>query len=251
VRFIADETWWQKAENVLEIGSGTGIYLSRLADTFAHKTYLGIEQKTAFVEVFNRNFRRPQVDFREGDAASFDKRLSGTFDVVIFRLTLQHLKDPKQALEHAFHYLKPGGHILIYETIDSYRKISHPTPYCKKAVDTLNEQNKKEGKGNRQISLQILSHLQNNESPYSQMFKLVSTNLNLNEEDVIGDKRVIFKSKQERALYFNQVLNFTTILKNRQIPVDLSIVYEEARQYLDDDTSWACPGWHKLVLGKL
>lgn len=246
---ITSESFWQEAKSILEIGSGNGAYLHKLSGRFEDKQYVGIEKQAKLVEQSTQQFGQVGLEFREGDAECEYEDYFHLFDVVLFRLTLQHLKNPRLALEHAYKYLKEGGHIIIIDSYDAAKSSSHPLPSFAEASRQHNEQNKKEMKGNRQITMEILKELQNGSEPLNECYEVARTNLD--EQGTPIGKRIKFESEQERKLYFNQILLFLDILhKERNIPVDFRKAHEELQVYLEDDQAWICPGIHYLVLRK-
>ena len=114
---INNQNFWKDAQHVLEIGSGNGAYLHCLSEKFQQKNYTGVEKESNLVDQANQQFANLRLEFKQGNAEFENLAHVNAFDVVLFRLTLQHLKDPKLALEHAYQYLKPGGHVIIIDEI--------------------------------------------------------------------------------------------------------------------------------------
>lgn len=139
---IFDERWWHEARDVLQIGSRNGLLLSQLASAFPEKRYIGFEKGRHFARSSQEKFQTDSLLFFEKDIEMFQGEFSGQFDVIIFHLTLQNLKDPQKILEHAFYYLKKEGYIFIIDSHDASRKSSYPTPILDLAVKTLHESNR-------------------------------------------------------------------------------------------------------------
>lgn len=244
---IANQEFWQKAKNVLELGSGNGAYLHRLSTRFADKNYLGVEKQHELVKQSNQNYRT--LEFREGDAELANKDLENQFDVVLLRLTLQHLKKPRLALEHAYTYLKNGGHVIIIDAYDPARTTSHTIHSLEEASCQHNERNKKEDKGNRRITLEILDELKKHNDTLGKLYEVVFTNLD--EQGQVLKTIVKFENQQERRLYFTASLLYLGILnKGWEIPVDFSKTFEEMQVLLENEKAWICPGIHYLILKK-
>jgi hypothetical protein len=169
--------------------------------------------------------------------------------VVIFRLTLQHLKQPKIALEHAYRYLKKGGHIYIVDSHDASRQSSYPTPLLDKAVKDLNEQNRDRGKGNRLISIQIQQELNNQTSSLSPHFSVRMSNLDDEEHEAKACPQVMISSKDVGDSYRDYYLLFLKILnKGWNIPIDFEQAYEEASYFVEHKDAWLRSGKHLLLL---
>ncbi len=246
---IEGQKFWQKAENVLELGSGNGAYLHKLSARFQDKNYLGIEKQSKPVSQSEQNFSGSKLKFREGDAEVTSEDLKDQFDVVLFRLTLQHLRNPRLALEHAYTYLKDGGHVVIIDAYDAARTTSHPIATLEEASRQHNEKNKKEEKGNRRITMEVLGELKKGAGPLSKLYEVVFTNLN--EQGLVLKNVVKFENKQEMKLYFTLSLLYLGILHyGWGIPVDFPKAYEELQVMLEDEQAWTCPGMHFLILKK-
>lgn len=247
--WINKGVWWQRANSVLEIGSGNGAYLYKLSQQFQDKTFKGIEKLSQPVEQANEQYAWSNLIFQEGDAEIFDDQLINSADIVLFRLILQYLKDPFVALENAFHYLSSNGYIVIIDSYDMARKSSHPVPVIDEAITLVAEVQKTAEKGNRKVTLELLQMIERKTSSLSAFYEVVSSNLDING-NVIGD-RVCFQGAKGRALYCNNSLLLLT-LWNRIYPisVDLNKAYDELQDYLNDENAWTSPGMHFLVLKK-
>jgi SAM-dependent methyltransferase len=245
--WLSQQDGWIEARAVLELGSGNGAYLARLLDMFGEKTYVGVEKQPAFVEQSNVQFGRAGLTFVEGDAEVEREEYKGQFDAVLYRLTLQHLKNPKSSLVLAHEYLKQGGHVIIIDSYDPAKISSHVIRSFDDASRQHNEKNRSTLKGNRHITMEILRELEN--GPLRELYEVANTSL-----DGMGnrlEKGVRFESEQDRKQYFNHALLFLAILKKGyEVSVDLEEAYSELQVYLSDDQSWICPGLHLLVLKK-
>jgi len=231
---------WERAENILEIGSGNGDLLAKLQKAFPDKNYVGLEQQAAAVFRAQTNF--PSIRFLENNAEVFVGDFSSLFDVVIFRLTLQHLKQPKVALEHAFRYLKKGGLVFIIDSHDASRTSSLPTPILDKAVEELNEKNREQGKGNRQITLEIQQELRD---------CVCYSNLDDHGADVPRCPQIVLHNLGATPFYRDYYLLFLQILnKGWGISIDFEKAYDEIEQFMNDPSSWQRSGKHILLLEK-
>lgn len=250
VEWLSQKDGWAKAQNILELGSGNGAYLSQLSATFKEKIFLGIEKQASYVEQSKAQFGRSGLAFVEGDAESDYEQYNNQFDAVLYRLTLQHLKNPKLSLELAHQYLKKDGYVFIIDAYDPAKISSHEIHSFEKACRQHNERNRATLKGNRRITIEILEDLQNKNSILSNLYELAHTSLDVQGNRL--EKGIRFESEQDRKRYFNHALLFLSILKKGyEVPVDLSEVYSELQVYLEDEKSWICPGMHLLVLKKI
>jgi SAM-dependent methyltransferase len=248
--WLSQKNGWAKAQNILELGSGNGAYLSRLSETFKEKIFLGIEKQASFVEQCKAQFGRSRLTFVEGDAESDYEQYKNQFDAVLYRLTLQHLKNPKLSLELAHQYLKKDGYVFIIDSYDPVKISSHKIRSFEEATRQHNERNRATLKGNRRVTIEILEDLQYGSSSLSNLYEVVHTSLDVQGHRL--EKGIRFESEQDRKRYFNHALLFLSILnKGYEVPVDLSEAYSELQVYLEDEKSWICPGMHLLVLKKI
>lgn len=245
--WISKGSWWQEAKNILEIGSGNGAYLYKLSQQFQDKEYKGIEILSQSVQDANERYALSNLTFQEGDAEIFDNKLVSSSDIILFRFTLQHLKDSFAALKNAAYYLSSNGYIVIIDSYDKAKSSSHPICAIDEALELVAEVQKKSGKGNRKITLELLQMIENKLSPLSDLYEVIYSNLDI-KGNVIGDC-VRFQGEKSRILYFNHNLLFLTLVQRTYgVPVDLNRAYDELQDYLNDLNAWSSPGMHFLVL---
>ena len=108
---------WHEARTVLDIGTGNGYYLKRIAARFPNKSYTGIDTSAELIDIANRETCNNDVSFDKSHL--FDH--TGTYDFVVMRLLLQHLEDIPTALDHVSRLTRPGGTALIIDADDPVR----------------------------------------------------------------------------------------------------------------------------------
>lgn len=108
---------WHDARTVLDIGTGNGYYLERIAALFPEKSYTGIDTSPELVGIANREICQKNITFEESHL--FDH--TGTYDFVLMRLLLQHLEDIPAALDRVSQLTRPGGTALIIDANDAVR----------------------------------------------------------------------------------------------------------------------------------
>jgi SAM-dependent methyltransferase len=177
--WVSNKEWWQKAENVLDIGCGNGAYLSKVANQFPEKKFLGIEKLPLSVTHANERYASNGVTFEEGDAEVLHEPLTSTADVILFRLVLQHLQKPLLALQNSWHYLAPKGYVLIIDSYDPAKRTSHPISELDHLLALVAEKQANSDKGHRKISLEVLQQIENQRSPLSELYRVVFTNLDV------------------------------------------------------------------------
>lgn len=248
-QWIASQSWWTEVTNILEFGSGNGAYLSKLSDQFHEKNFFGIEKLSLSVKQANERYAKDKIKFQEGDAEIFNEQLSNSAEVVLFRLTLQHLKKPLLALQNAWDYLHSNGYVLIIDSCDSAKKTSHPITAINKALELVAESQRNNGIGNRQITLEILQMIENQQPPLSEFYKLIFSNVDTTGKVIYENIRL--EGERVRERYFNHNLLFVTLLhRTYHVQIDIQKAYDELKEYLEDEHAWTVLGMHYLVLKK-
>jgi ubiquinone/menaquinone biosynthesis C-methylase UbiE len=111
--------------DVLDVGSGTGEFTSRLAGFLPQARVLGIEILPQHVAYSRRQHARlaPRLEFREGDAFALVLPDNG-FDFVTCRHMLQSVPEPQRVIDELIRVTRPGGrlHLLVedYGMIHAY-----------------------------------------------------------------------------------------------------------------------------------
>lgn len=123
----------QKAMKILDVGTGTGNFVSLITSCYDDFTELiGIDTIEGAIKVANENFQDDRISFAvmDGNQMIFDEN---TFDVVCLSNSLHHVKDIKRLFKEMERVLKPNGVIIVSEMISnnltrkqlSHKKIHH------------------------------------------------------------------------------------------------------------------------------
>jgi SAM-dependent methyltransferase len=116
---------WRRARTVLDVGTGNGYYLRRIAALFPEKSYCGIDTSRELVEIAAAEAAgTPNLEFRCHDVADEP----GRYDFAIMRLLLQHLSDPQTMLEQVGLATAPGGAALVIDCWDAARTFAPDVP---------------------------------------------------------------------------------------------------------------------------
>ncbi len=104
---------WKQGQKVLEIGAGTGAFLSVIRDLYKGDCY-AIEPAPNFVGIGTKHLKLP---FFQGTFDQFLKRrptrFPRTYDAIILDQMLEHALDPVALLSHARTLLRDTGFLFI------------------------------------------------------------------------------------------------------------------------------------------
>ncbi len=101
-----------RGKEVLELGCGCLPASFGIADDAMPNRYLATDTEFELIDAARKIDSRP--DFKVTSALNTSLKES-SFDLIILRGVLHHLPDPRAALESFKFFLKPDGHILLYE----------------------------------------------------------------------------------------------------------------------------------------
>ena len=111
----------QQGEHVLDIGAGQGVLAPYIAKTGAKYTGVDVSQKLL---QFARQHHGQDGVFLRGDAANLPKVSAlrpGSFDAVVFLLSVQDMNPLDHVLLSAAWALKPGGRVILLMTHPAFR----------------------------------------------------------------------------------------------------------------------------------
>ena len=101
------------AATVLDVGSGTGKLLQRLAANFPALTGIGVDSSAGMLrQAQQKSPYRDRLQFIEGDVVSlpFD---DATFDGIFCSISFLHYPEPEHSLHSIQRVLKPGGRFFL------------------------------------------------------------------------------------------------------------------------------------------
>jgi SAM-dependent methyltransferase len=132
-------TEWNTATTIVDLGTGNGYYLYNLAAYFPYKCYIGVDllesNIRAAVKYYQRHWQRKE--YRPTLIHSDIFKLTGTYDAIIARLLVQHLKSLDLFLHLVRHLLGPNGALFIIESCDSDRRFLPEVPMMQEFFSAL------------------------------------------------------------------------------------------------------------------
>lgn len=141
---------WDRAESVLDLGVGNGYYLEKLATYFPDKSYVGIDISEEFIAFAKARETAQSIQFRQCDF--YD--VSDSYDFVIMRLFLQHMRNVPSVLDHVAKITNPGGAALIIDSHNPLRLFKPPAPEIMKFLAAYKEQQAEQGL-DRDVSIHL------------------------------------------------------------------------------------------------
>ena len=112
---------------VLEIGSGTGVIISEIADRF-NCFSVGLDIDFSSLKMSTRNF--DNIALLQADVNSSALK-QYSFDFVFCHYFLMWLAHPELAVQETLRLLKPGGYFIVFAEPDYHSRIDHPAPLVK------------------------------------------------------------------------------------------------------------------------
>lgn len=241
--------WWTSAHKILDIGSGNGSHIETLARHYPGKSFCGFECNPGYVKTASDRHNLENLVFRQNDVQHYDDTFSGSFDVVFLHLVLQHLKDAKTAYHNIHHYLKPGGRLIVIESLDDYRRSSINDSYLDALLNKINN-SQHDVKIDRRASRTLMTDILTPDSELSTLFEIEETNITP-EGKAVENKQFMFSSNTEKELLFSQKLIFFQIWKKQYgLGVDQRKIYDIYHSLVMDEKAFWCDGWHVLALKK-
>jgi SAM-dependent methyltransferase len=116
---------WRRARTVLDVGTGNGYYLRRIASLYPDKVYRGIDTSRELIGIATRGGgAATPIDFQCRDVADEPDR----HDFVIMRLLLQHLANPEAVLAQVARATAHDGAALVIDCWDAMRRFEPDLP---------------------------------------------------------------------------------------------------------------------------
>jgi len=101
---------------VLELGSGTGWLLNRLANRFPHLNFIGVEPIQDYVDYARRQHGQANIEFLCSSAEQLDeKALPGDISMILSNDVLHHVQSLDKALENVTSLSTDNAHWLAIE----------------------------------------------------------------------------------------------------------------------------------------
>jgi SAM-dependent methyltransferase len=136
---------WHSAKTVLDIGTGNGYYLSKLAAHFPDRVYHGVDSSAELIAIAEKEAGSRNVSF--ANRSVFD--ITEPYDFILMRLVLQHLNDIPAALDHIGALVTPGKAAGIIDACDPLRFFYPDFPEFTAFFAAYTEHERKAGRDRR------------------------------------------------------------------------------------------------------
>lgn len=111
VKTVLDKTKYDSNSSLLDIGSGTGLHVRTLHETF--KNIRGLDKSEEMVKFSKKRF--PYIEFKVGDAMDNTLFQPSSFShITMFYFTFYIFHDTYGILHNVYSWLKPGGYLVVH-----------------------------------------------------------------------------------------------------------------------------------------
>lgn len=115
-----------RVKNVLDIGTGDGSFLVKIAERSPGIRFLGIEQKAELLAIAQARLSRKGLPNTKIEPTEFNSAYGKKHDAIMARFTLQHCRQPQEFVRIVFQSLKSGGLFICIEPIYDYYDCEPP-----------------------------------------------------------------------------------------------------------------------------
>lgn len=140
---VLSETKHNSKSSLLDIGSGTGLHVRTLHETF--KNIRGLDKSEEMVKYSKKRF--PYIEFVVGDAMDNTRFQPSSFThITMFYFTFYLFHDTYGILHNVYSWLKPGGYLVVHlvnrKMFDPILSLANPIQfvspqkYAKKRITT-------------------------------------------------------------------------------------------------------------------
>ena len=112
-----------RAHRALDAGCGTGLYTGLLADRCNEVT--AVDKSAPMIEFARAHRNRGNIRWTHADLHTITPDTDGTYDVVLSTHVLHYLPDLTDALHHLRTLTRPGGTVVLVDTIAPHTANPH------------------------------------------------------------------------------------------------------------------------------
>ena len=147
--YYLSEFWVDRAQTVLDVGTGNGYFLEKVAGLFPDKEYTAIDISAEFIQIAKTEVAYKNIEFLVNNYLD----LEGQFDFIIMRLFWQHLKNTEiaEAFTQMERLTKSGGSVLIVDAFDEARMFVPDLPEFRKVISAYTRQQRDNADCDREV----------------------------------------------------------------------------------------------------
>ena len=109
---LQNKAYLNEKSIVLDVGSGTGRHCNLMEEKVGCSC-TGIDESGAMISIAKKN--APNTTFVKGDVLNTMSFQGNIFThITVFYFTIYYIKDKFQFFKNAYHWLKPGGYLVIH-----------------------------------------------------------------------------------------------------------------------------------------
>ncbi|MFC1564214.1 class I SAM-dependent methyltransferase [candidate division KSB1 bacterium] len=158
IPFISDILKDYCSACVLDVGTGEGSFLLKLAEKNPNTKFTGIEIDPGLFKISQARLMNSDISNVELYNKLFDRKYSTKHDVIISRFVLQHHADPLEYLDMVFNSLNDNGTFICIEPVYDYYDCAKPEAIWKEFRNKMLKTYKRWG-SNPNIPKQICKYL--------------------------------------------------------------------------------------------
>ena len=134
-QFFQDKT----VKTLLDVGTGTGSFISVLKETFNNTKFTGIDPDNTSLEEATKVHPDVQFNTMTGEQLDFP---NSSFDAASISMAMHHLPDVQQTFSEMKRIVKPGGWLIINElfsdNLNPAQEVHKSMHHFRSTVDRLN-----------------------------------------------------------------------------------------------------------------
>jgi len=129
----------KKVDSILDVGTGSGHFISVLSNIFPNAAITGIDPDWNALQIASQKF--PKFTFSEMTGETIDFA-DNTFDIASISMALHHLSDIEKTLQEMQRVVKPGGWIIVNElfsdNLNPAQNVHKRMHHFRSKIDRLN-----------------------------------------------------------------------------------------------------------------
>jgi SAM-dependent methyltransferase len=151
--YYTSPTWMSQVHSVLDVGTGNGYFLTRLARLFPDKRYIGLDSSEELIALARDTTDASAATFQVGDYFT----ASGRYDAVVMRLLWQHLETDRfdEALAVLTRITHPGSIVMISDAFDEVRAFTPDLPSLRDMISAYTARENAQGR-TRSVAKRLL-----------------------------------------------------------------------------------------------